>query len=449
MPFFQQIIDWLNQVAFQVNGSDVLFLQLGGIILCILLAIGVHRLLMKYLLPRLLRNLLAKQTSRRKLGSRLTWLLITTLFYISIQLLNLNIEIFEVNEHPITLGMFVTLLLLIQVARLVDSILSEIVLEWYSRVLENRKGKAAPVPKLRNVFSIILYLFLAILALRMAGWDYTLYELGSYAFRLSSILQAVLVLVFARLAVWLVVQILNGYFYREGVESGSRHAFNQMIKYVIYTFGFIMAMQYLGFQLNVILGGAAALLVGIGLGLQSIFSDFVSGFVLLFDRAVQAGDTVQIDEFIGTVTHIGLRTSKVITRHNIVVVVPNSKLVQNKVINWSNNDRYARFTIDIPVRYGTDTSKVRKVLLDTAIKHGKVLKAPKPFVRLLNFGEYAFHFELSIWSSEFYFIEDVKSDLRFAIDQAFKREGLEIPVMQHDVRFRDAPKPDSFPDMGE
>ncbi len=436
------ILDWFNQIAFTVNGTEINWLQVCGVILSVLLAFLIYRLLMKSLLPRLLKNLLANQAGRRRLGSRLTWLLIFGLFYTAIRLLGLDFTALELNENEISVSLIILLVLLITAARLIDSILSEIVLEWYSRLLEHRGGKPAVVPKLSNVFSVLLYLFLGILVLRMAGWDWIIFEQENYTFRLSSLLQAILAIVFAQLIIWIVIQILNGYYYKQGIDTGSRHAFNQLVKYVIYTFAFILAMQYLGFHLTVILGGAAALLVGVGLGLQSIFSDFVSGFILLFDRAVEAGDTVQVDEFIGTVTHIGLRTSKVITRHNIVVVVPNSKLVQNKVINWSNNDHKARFTIEVPVMYGSDTARVRQLLLETASRHGKVYKDPKPFVRLIRFGEYALHFELSIWSSEFLFIEDVKSDLRFAIEQAFKREGIQIPVPHRDVNIRLNPTQD-------
>jgi small-conductance mechanosensitive channel len=171
--------------------------------------------------------------------------------------------------------------------------------------------------------------------------------------------------------------------------------------------------------------------------LQQTFNDWASGIILLLERTVEVGDIVQVEEgTIGTVRKIGLRVSRIDTLENISVLVPNSMLVNDKVINWSHFDNKARFIIKVGVAYGSDTQLVKKLLLEVAETNDYVMKFPDPFVRFVDFGASSLDFELHVWSQALKTIEDVKSDLRFKIDAAFREHEIAIPFPQMDVWMR-------------
>ena len=256
-------------------------------------------------------------------------------------------------------------------------------------------------------------------------------------FTLVNILNAVFILLVARLISWVMIQlILKNYYKSKNINVGSQYAINQLLQYFVYVIAILMALEALGFSLTVLWGGAAALLVGIGLGLQETFKDLFSGIIMLFERRIEVGDVVEIDGLVGTVRRIGVRTSLVETRDNITVIVPNSKLIIDKVVNWSLNDKKARFYVAVGVAYGSDTELVKKILLNVARENAFVLRHPPPFVRFVNFGDSSLDFQIHFWSHEFLRIEDVKSDIRFEIDQAFRKNGVTIPFPQRDVWMR-------------
>jgi small-conductance mechanosensitive channel len=254
------------------------------------------------------------------------------------------------------------------------------------------------------------------------------------SFSVSNLLNAAFIIVLARLFSWMIIQLILSQYYRsKQINVGSQYAFNQLLQYFVYIIAGLMALEALGFTLTLIWGGAAALLVGVGLGLQETFKDLFSGVILLFERRAEVGDVVEVDGLIGTVKRIGVRTSLVETRDNIVVIVPNSRLIVQHFVNWSHNDNKARFYIKVGVAYGSDTELVKQLLLDIARSNAEVIRHPAPFVRFVDFGDSSLDFELHFWSHEFIRIEDVKSDMRFKIDQAFRENGVTIPFPQRDV----------------
>ena len=168
------------------------------------------------------------------------------------------------------------------------------------------------------------------------------------------------------------------------------------------------------------------------MGLQQTFNDLFSGILLLFERTVEVGDVVEIDGDIGNVKQIGLRTSLIETRDNVTLIIPNSKLVMDGIINWTHYDSKVRFKIPVGVAYGTDTEKVRELLLQAA-DHPRILDRPASSVRFVNFGDSSLDFELLFYSTNFTGINDVKSDIRFEIDRLFRENAIEIPFPQRDV----------------
>ena len=176
--------------------------------------------------------------------------------------------------------------------------------------------------------------------------------------------------------------------------------------------------------------------MGVGLGLQQTFNDLTSGIILLFERSIEVGTVVDLGGTIGIVRKIGLRTSQVETRDNIIIIVPNSKLIVDQVVNWSHFDDKARFNVLVGVAYGSDTEKVKDLLLQVAKENAFVLDHPSPSVFFEGFGDSSLNFKLHFWSRNFMFIERVKSDIRFEIDRVFRVNEVTIPFPQRDLWFK-------------
>lgn len=224
---------------------------------------------------------------------------------------------------------------------------------------------------------------------------------------------------------------------RDKMDKGSAYSIFMIIKYVIWIFVAGLILESLGFKLTLLIAGSAALLVGLGLGVQEIFNDIVSGILMLFERNLKVNDIVQIeDETIGKVLQIGIRTSKIETRDNVIIIVPNSKFTNDFVINWSHIQSRTRFNIDIDVAYGTDPYKVKEILLDCAKEHKEVAPNPNPFVRFSAFAESSLHFQLFFWTDKSFEVENIKSDIRFSVNRAFKDNNVTIPFPQRDVHIK-------------
>jgi len=136
------------------------------------------------------------------------------------------------------------------------------------------------------------------------------------------------------------------------------------------------------------------------------------------------------------VKNIGFRTTKIENRDNIIMIIPNSRFIGENVINWSHIEQKTRFSVDVGVAYGSDVELVKKVLLECAYKHQEVTDYPKPFVRFLDFGNSSLDFQLYFWTDNAFRVENIKSDLRFAINNIFKKNGITIPFPQRDVHIK-------------
>jgi len=221
------------------------------------------------------------------------------------------------------------------------------------------------------------------------------------------------------------------------IDPGRSHAILQIIKYVLWVSAILISFETIGIQLTLLLAGSAALLVGIGLGLQQIFQDFMSGVTILFEGNLKVGDIVEIqNDIIGKVIEIGIRTSKIETPENIIMIIPNSKFVTDIVINWSHMEKKTRFHVGVGVAYGSDVEKVTKILLQCAENHTLISNSPKPFVRFKDFGDSSLDFHLIFWTTETFGVENIKSDLRYKINAEFKSQGVQIPFPQRDVHLK-------------
>lgn len=266
--------------------------------------------------------------------------------------------------------------------------------------------------------------------------EYNFLNLGAYHLNLLQVLSIIVILLVAKLVNALINRLMNRYFHRRKVDSGRQFAFRQFIKYILYTIAVLIVLEVLGIKISVLWGGAAALLVGIGLGLQQTFNDLVSGLILLLEGIVEVDDIVEVNGVVGTVTSIGIRTSKVETRDKISILIPNSKLVGDNATNWSHNSDASRFQVQVGVAYTSDVERVTDLLLQAAREHKAILQVPAPRVQFKDFGSSSLDFTLHFFSADYLGIEFVKSDLRYRITQLFRENKIEIPFPQRDLWLR-------------
>ena len=223
---------------------------------------------------------------------------------------------------------------------------------------------------------------------------------------------------------------------RDGVNDfveGRSKSLTQITKYVIYILGVTIAVNSLGIDINFIIGVFATLGLGIGFALQDVFKDLISGIIILFEGNVSVGDILEVDGLVGTVKEIKLRTSLVRTRDGIYIVVPNNRIVNEKVVNWSTNTKMTRFKVSVGVSYGSDVEKVKILLLQSVAENEMISKRPSPMVFFKDFGDSALQFDVHYWVLDTWQTEIIKSELRFSIDRLFRENNIQIPFPQRDV----------------
>lgn len=221
------------------------------------------------------------------------------------------------------------------------------------------------------------------------------------------------------------------------LDFGVRNSIAVGFGYIGAMLAVVLAIAVLGIDLSSLALVAGALSVGIGFGLQNIVNNFISGLILLVERPVKVGDWVVVGGQEGLVKRINVRATEIETFERASVILPNSELLQSAVVNWTHKDKTGRMQIRVGVGYGSDTEKVRDVLLECAHDHPEVASWPTPYVIFRDFGTSALQFELRAFLKDVDKRLSVASDLRFAIDKVFRDHGIEIPFAQHDIHLRD------------
>lgn len=204
-------------------------------------------------------------------------------------------------------------------------------------------------------------------------------------------------------------------------------------QFFIYLAVVLVSLQNMGAQLTAILTASAVLLVGIGLALQTFFQDIISGIFILVDQSVHVGDIIEIDGKVGKVVDIKLRTTRAVTVSNKVLVIPNHKYLTSILFNWTENGILTRENVEVGVAYGSDVELVKKLLLQAADEHPKVLKDPAPLVLFMDFGDSSLDFRLIFSVDDSFRVNLQKSDLRFRINELFIQNKITIPFPQRDV----------------
>lgn len=263
-----------------------------------------------------------------------------------------------------------------------------------------------------------------------------LLTLSGTAVTLASLLTALGIVVVSRVVASIAARGAQQLLKRRGLSDAAQFAVGKIVRYVVFLLGLVVAIGTLGVRVDAILAASAALLVGIGFGLQSIAQNFVSGLILLLERHVGKGDFVQIGKAYGSVVDIGLRATTVVTRDEVTIIVPNSELVNAQVINHSVPSTNLRVWITVGVAYGSDVRLVERTLLAVAAAEPQVLRDPPPEVRFDDFGESALRFSLLVWIANPGDDLRISSKIRFAIEAAFRQAGITLPFPQLDVHLK-------------
>jgi len=210
------------------------------------------------------------------------------------------------------------------------------------------------------------------------------------------------------------------------------------VRYSIITIGVLLAVTAAGIPVDNLTVLFGAFGVGIGFGLQNIFNNIVSGFILLFERPIQIGDTIEVGQLklTGTVKSIGVRSSNVRTFDGAEVIVPNGQLISNEVVNWTLSDRRRRIEIIAGVAYGSDTYKVKKLLLKVLDQHPDVISDPEPIVLFVALGDSSLDFRMLFWTAESSNWINIRSEVMFSIYDVLNKEGITIPFPQMDLHLR-------------
>ena len=204
-------------------------------------------------------------------------------------------------------------------------------------------------------------------------------------------------------------------------------------KWLIYVFIFITSLSAIGVNVTAVLTASAALLIGVGLALQTLFQDIIAGVLILIDKTIRVSDIIEINGKVGRIIEVRLRTTRAVTIDNKVLVIPNHLYLCNTLFNWTQNGKTTRDSVSVGVAYGSDVQKVKSILLQAANAHKAVCKHPEPVVFFEDFGDSALQFKLVFTLSDSFQGVVPRSDLRFEIERLFREHQISIPFPQRDL----------------
>lgn len=207
----------------------------------------------------------------------------------------------------------------------------------------------------------------------------------------------------------------------------------KFLRYIIYLVVIILTLSSAGIDITILLTASAALFVGLGLALQELFQDVIGGVFIITDKTLRVGDIIEMNGKVGRVIDIRLRTTRVLTRDDKVMVIPNHKFISEVILNYTQNHKTTREFVTVGVAYGSDTERVKAILLECAKEQTGLVKKPEPFVLFEDFGDSALIFSIHFFVSDSFVDPKIKSELRFKIDDKFRLNNITIPFPQRDV----------------
>jgi small-conductance mechanosensitive channel len=247
---------------------------------------------------------------------------------------------------------------------------------------------------------------------------------------------------------WLLARFISVFledeiFTRVSLPRGVPFALSKMSHYTVLVLGFIAAVAALGFEIGNLALLVSALGVGIGFGMQNMVNNFISGLILLFERPIKVGDLISLDQLLGKVSRIGIRSSTIRTFDGADVIIPNGDLISNRVTNWTLADTRRRVTLPVGVKYGTSARRVIELLEETARANPAVLEDPPPVGLFTAFGDSALEFELRVWSESPDALTVVRSEVAVGIQDALAAANIEVPFPQRDLHLKTVPEESS------
>lgn len=274
---------------------------------------------------------------------------------------------------------------------------------------------------------------------RIWGYLNREFQIGSVQVSATRLLQALFILAIALLLSRTLSRLLQRSIAKKAyLDPGLRYTLGRVAQYLIITLGVLLALKAgLNLDLTSIAVIFTALSVGIGFGLQYIAADIASGFILLFERPVRVGDHITIVDDEGDVQSINLRTTVVNTNDRVSIIVPNSRLVSQRLINWSYGDPRVRIAIPLGVAYNSDIDLVTRTLMKAAEGVDNVLRDPEPKVQFLKFGDWSLDFRLLVWTNRPRLHPQIRSDINYRIEKLFREARIEIPFPQTELRLRE------------
>lgn len=423
--YLDKLKGWVSQIDYVAMGWELAVLMLAGIG-----AIMVHRTLGRYLLAttssageRTFRHITLRSLQR-------------VVFPLSLLLGALvGRAILESMKVDVTLLNFaVPLMLSLALVRLVVYVLRKAL----------RPGPA--VKAWENLISTSIWI---LVALHLVGWlpdvvralDAFGYSFGDLRVSLYTVLQlAVAVGALLVMATWLSSVIEQGLSRSEFISPGVRIGLVKTSKFGLYTLAALLSLKAVGIDLGALAVFGGALGVGLGFGLQRIASNFISGFILVFDRSIRPGDVISINDKFGWVEELRARYIVVRDRDGVETLIPNENLITTEVINWSYSDRQIRVKLPVQISYEDDPEQAMEILLQAARVSPRVLTSPPPAARLMGFGDSGIELELRVWIRDpQQGVANVRSDINVAIWKGFRDAGITIPYPQQDLHIKEMP----------
>jgi len=300
-----------------------------------------------------------------------------------------------------------------------------------------------PSPAVKAWENLIAMSIWFVVALHLLGWlpvvlaalDAVALDIGTH--HISVLTVGTLTLSIALLwvlALWLAALIESRISQTEYVNISMRVALVKLSKFILLVLAFLLALNIVGIDLTALTVFGGALGVGLGFGLQRIASNFISGFIVLFDRSIKPGDVITIDNTFGWVQELHARYVVVRDRDGVDRLIPNETLITTEVVNWSYSDRKVRLKLPVSISYDNDPEQAMALLLASAQGIPRVLANPAPAARLVAFGDNGIELELRIWIQDPEAgLVNVRSDVNLAIWRAFKAAGIVIPFPQRDL----------------
>lgn len=364
--------------------------------------------------------------------------------------------LFKIGDLKIAAINIIILLALIILSRFLIKLIRRKVRDYLINKRLRLEEKKITLFKLLGQGGYFLAFILSIESLRInndsANFEqilqFNLIKYGNFSFGLSHVFEIIVILFVAKIA----VNLLKLFVQKSSLDTdlemdqGTQFVVVQLLKYAIYIFAFLIILNNLGVNPALLIGSSAGLLVGIGFGLQDLFRDIVSGFILLFEGTTKVGDIVEIpnsasidptnhENMVAKVLKINIRTTKIETRDGNTMIIPNSTLTREYINNWSYSSTLTRFKVKFSVEYGTDLDRVKELVTQAVSEHPKVKRKANINVRLLEFGDNGLEMDVLFWADQTWRIEFFKSDIRFDIDKKFRENGIVVPFPQRTISY--------------